>query len=322
MPNLYPEITPYTTFRLPVGQGHTLHVEVSGNPKGTPVVFLHGGPGAGLPTNYRRFFHPDLYHIIGFDQRGCGQSQPFADLKNNTIEDLIADIEQIRQHLGISTWLVFGGSWGATLALVYAIRHTANVMGLILRGTFLARQQDIDWFLHPEGGAANLFPEQYQQFAANTEFADSSQAICERYYEIFKHADEISQAHALKSWYSWEERISKLVLPNPSNIDTHHFHLVKSLAMLECHYISNQCFIPENYILNNVSQLAALPVTIVHGRYDVICKMSAAYALHTSLPNSVLQIVPDAGHSTAEIGIAKALCKATDDFARFQRDNK
>lgn len=320
MPNLYPEIAPYTTLRLPVGQANVLHVELAGNPKGIPVLFLHGGPGAGLPTNYRRFFHPDKYHIVGFDQRGCGKSEPFAQLENNSTEHLVADIEQIRQHLGISTWLVFGGSWGATLALVYAIQHRVNVMGIILRGTFLARQQDVDWFMHPQGGAANMFPEHYRLFAENVGFPKSSNDICEAYYEIFKTADEITQAHALKSWYAWEERISKLVLPYPSSIETHHFHFVKSLALLECHYLRHQCFIEENYILDNISQLAEIPATIVHGRYDAICKMEAAYALHQQWPNSVLQIVPDAGHSTAENGIVKALCKATDDFAKFQRD--
>ena len=304
---------------LDVGQGHSLYFELSGNPKGMPVLFLHGGPGAGLPANYRRFFNPEHYWIIGFDQRGCGKSKPFASLEANTTDHLVADIEQIRHYLGISTWLIFGGSWGSTLGLVYAIQHSEAVIGLILRGAFLAREQDTEWFLCPNGGAANVFPEQYQHFAQYAREVRSPQAICDQYYDIFNHSNELQQAKALKAWYSWEERISRLVLPQTSRIDADQFHLVKSLALLECHYLKHQCFIPENYILDNLNVLADIPGTIIHGRYDMICKLEAAHSLHKGWRNSELRIVPDAGHSTLEPGVAKALCQATEQFARFMR---
>lgn len=304
---------------LDVGQGHSVYFELSGNPKGTPVLFLHGGPGAGLPANYRRFFNPEHYWIIGFDQRGCGKSKPFASLEHNTTEHLVADIEQIRQFLGISTWLIFGGSWGSTLGLVYAIQHSQSVLGLILRGTFLAREQDTEWFLCPNGGAANLFPEQYQQFSLHAGEARSPQAICDAYYDIFNQANELRQAQALKAWYAWEERISRLVLPQASRIDATQFHLVKSLALLECHYLKHHCFIDENYILDNIHKISDIPATIVHGRYDMICKLEAAYSLHQRWRNSELRIIPDAGHSTLESGLMSALCQATEQFARFIR---
>lgn len=319
MPNLYPPQRPYHTEMLSVGDGHHINLELSGNPKGTPALFIHGGPGAGLPDNYRRFFDPEKYLIIGFDQRGCGKSTPFAGLKHNTTADLVNDIEQIRQHLGISAWLLFGGSWGSTLALVYAIQHSHYILGVILRGTFLAREQDRDWFLCPSGGAASLFPEDYQKFAAYSGGAESADDICANYYKVFKHADELTQALALKAWYGWEERISRLVLPQASAIEEHHFHAVKSLALLECHYLKNHCFIAENYILENIEAIADLPGTIVHGRYDLICKSEGAFSLHHKWHNSRLQIVPDAGHSTSEKGIMHALCKATEEFARFAR---
>ncbi|WP_100658653.1 prolyl aminopeptidase [Alteromonas flava] len=317
MPNLYPDLAPYQTTTLDVGDEHTLFVEMSGNPNGIPVLFIHGGPGAGLNPIYRRFFNPEHYHIIGFDQRGCGKSVPFAALHANTTDHLVADIEQIRQFLGISSWLVFGGSWGSTLALVYSIRFPQHVSGLILRGTFLARQQDIDWFLRPDCGAASVYPEAYAEFAKPVDFAATSEDICNRYYSIFNTADEVTQAHALQAWYSWEERISKLVLPYPNVLVHQHFHLVKSLALLECHYLKHQCFIPENYILDNIANIAHIPATIIHGRYDMICKAEAAYALHQQWENSQLLYVPDAGHSTSEEGIANALRKATDEFYKY-----
>ena len=317
MPNLYPELQPYHTELIDVGDGHQIYLELNGNPKGIPVLFVHGGPGAGLSPNYRRFFDPQDYFIVGFEQRGCGRSTPFADLTSNTTSHLIEDIEQIRQHLGISTWLLFGGSWGSTLALLYAMRFPHTVKGFILRGTFLARQEDVDWFLKPDGGAANLFPEYYRKFSQFTDNATSSQAICDAYYTIFSEADELTQAHALSAWFGWEERLSRLVLPYANSLSQQHFHFIKSLALLECHYLKHQCFIDDNYILENIAQICHLPATIIHGRYDMICKAEAAHTLHLAWPNSVLQIVPDAGHSTSEKGIIEALVKATRQFANF-----
>lgn len=318
MPNLFPELQAYHTERIDVGEGHQIYLELNGNPKGIPVLFVHGGPGAGLSANYRRFFDPERFLIIGFDQRGCGRSTPFASLTANTTEHLIEDIEQIRQHLGISTWLLFGGSWGSTLALLFAIKYPQTVRGFILRGTFLARQQDADWFLCPDGGAANLFPDHYKKFYQYAGDGETSQSICDSYYTIFDQADELTQAHALSAWFGWEERISRLVLPYTNNANTHqNFNFVKSLALLECHYLKHQCFIDENYILANLGKITHLPATIIHGRYDLVCKAEAAYSLHSNWQNSVLQIVPDAGHSTSEPAIAEALVRATQQFADF-----
>ncbi|MBT0587701.1 prolyl aminopeptidase [Alteromonas oceanisediminis] len=322
MPKLFPSLTPFSTEQLSVDQRHTLYLELSGNPDGIPVLYIHGGPGAGLSLSYRSLFDPERYLIIGFDQRGCGKSQPFADLNDNTTDDLVEDIEKIRHYLGISTWLLFGGSWGSTLALVYAIRYPAHVSGLILRGTFLARAQDTAWFLSASGGAASLFPEHYRAFTQLLTDTQDSEQVCEQFYQLFTHADQIKQTQALRLWFSWEERLSRLTLPFPMHISQRDFHFVKSLALLECHYLRHRCFLPENYILENLHHITHLPATIIHGRYDMICKMEAAYSLHQRWHNSTLQIIPDAGHSLSETGISAALVQATQDFAAFLQANQ
>lgn len=318
MPHLFPEIKPYHIEKLNVGHGQQIYIELTGNPKGIPVLFIHGGPGAGLSVNYQRFFDPERFLIIGFDQRGCGKSEPFADISANTTEHLIEDIEHIRQYLGISTWLLFGGSWGSSLALLVAIKYPKTIRALILRGIFLARQQDTDWFLSPDGGPANLFPDSYKNFYQYAGGELTGQAICNAYYAIFEQADEVTQAHALNAWFGWEERISRLVTTESNRPrSAQNFNRIKSLALLECHYLKHQCFIDENYILNNVDKIAHIPTTIIHGRYDLVCKAEAAYSLHSSLPNSVLHILPEAGHSASEPGIAGALVRATQQFADF-----
>jgi proline iminopeptidase len=303
------------SFKLPVTDGHTLHIERAGNPDGIPVLFLHGGPGAGINGNYQWPFNLEDYNVVAFDQRGCGQSQPFGGLEHNSTEHLVADIEAIRQHLNISSWCVFGGSWGATLALVYAIAHPARVRHLMLRGIFLARQQDFDWFLHPNSGAAQVYPDAYQNFKAQVSQYQSSSDITDAYYKLFASDDENIAQKALSAWFNWEGAISKL-LPdaNPSS-DVASSQQVKSLALLECHYLKHQCFIEENYILANAQKLHAIPIDIVHGRYDMVCAVSSAYELHRALPQSTLSIIDNAGHSASEQGIRKQLVKITADAA-------
>ncbi|MEW9798849.1 prolyl aminopeptidase [Alteromonas sp. CYL-A6] len=320
MKRLYPDTGTFHTGMLDTGDGHALHYEQSGNPDGIPVLFIHGGPGAGLAPNYRRFFDTSKYHVIGFEQRGCGRSTPFGSLENNTTGHLISDISLLRRHLNINHWVIFGGSWGATLAILATLDAPDTVSGVILRGVFLGRQEDRDWFLAPEGGAAALFPDHYAQFIEGIPAPLTSDNVCSWYHDAFedKHND-VHRLAALKRWYVWEERLSRLTLPPGTGDVTAHYpvQLMTSLARLECHYLGHRCFIPENVILENIHRVAHIPCTIVQGRYDVICKMEAAYSLHKAWSNSQLQIIPDAGHSTSEPGIAYALCRASRDMARF-----
>lgn len=324
MKRLYPDSTSFNNGKLNTDDGHTLYYEQSGNPDGIAVLFIHGGPGAGLAPSYTRFFDANRYHIIGFEQRGCGRSTPFGSLKNNTTQHLLDDIQRLRTHLGIEKWVVFGGSWGATLALLTAIDKPEVVAGLILRGVFLGRQEDRDWFLSPSGGAAQLFPDHYAAFTSDIATA-TSETVCNWYQQAFSDtSNDVKRLAALKRWYLWEERLSRLTLPPGTGDVTAHYpvQLMTSLAMLECHYLTNRCFIEENFILDNIQRITHIPGTIVQGRYDVICKMQAAYALHQAWQNSELQIVPDAGHSTSEPGIGFALCRATRDMARFLREQQ
>jgi len=315
---LYPDIEPNSTHTLPVTGGHTLYYELSGNPDGIPVIFLHGGPGGGLPKGYQRFFDPNLYHIIGYDQRGCGNSTPHGEIENNTTADLLHDIAALKKHLGIDQWVVFGGSWGSTLALLTAIDDPTSILAVVLRGTFLARQFDFDWFLAPDGGAANLFPDYYQYLLEPVGHKPNTHALCSAFFEQINDTNEIRRANAIRAWYQWEERLSRLSLPaNYSSAYHAPLKEMTSMALLECHYILNNCFIEEDFILNNIDKIATIPGIIVHGRYDAICCTSGAYELHKQWPNSQLTIVPNAGHSTAEPGIATALSQATRQVAKF-----
>ncbi len=318
----YPTAERFTSAYLTVADGHRLYYEQSGNAKGIPVLFVHGGPGAGLCENYRNFFNPELYHIIGVEQRGCGRSTPFCGLDNNHTQALVADIAQLRTFLGIDRWLLFGGSWGATLALLSALDNPNAVLGLILRGTFLGRSADIAWFLEANAGPARLFPDAYQHFVEGIPQPHTATHICEHYYRWLQAEDEITRFHASKRWYQWEERLSQLVLPHGISEHTHHsaLNVMTSLALMECHYILHKCFIEENHILSQMSRLGKIPATLVHGRYDMICPLDNAFALHQAWPSSQLQIIPDAGHSMSEPAIAAALCRATSDMAKFLSD--
>lgn len=319
MSDLYPITSPYTHYRLSASRLHSIYIEETGNPNGIPVLFIHGGPGGGISANYSAMFNPDVYRIIAFDQRGAGQSTPLAETRDNTTEDLLADIEMIRQHCLVEKWLLFGGSWGATLALLAAIKAPETVLGLVLRGVFLARQEDIDWFISPNGGAAQLYPEHYEAFTQDmpVDKSTSTQTVCKLFEERFSQKNRFLQTDALRAWYNWEERISRIQHPYGDPVTNYDLAQVSSLSSLECHYLKHNCFISENYILKHVDVLSELPVYIVHGRYDMICKLEASYLLQRSLPNSTLQIVADAGHSTSEPSIASALKDATDLMAKL-----
>lgn len=311
---LYPEIQPYATHQLAVDAPHVLHVEECGNPAGIPVVFLHGGPGAGFQPWNRRFFDPEQYRIVLFDQRGSGRSTPHAMLEGNTTQALVADIERLREFLNIDRWLVFGGSWGSTLGLAYAEAHPERVTGLILRGIFLCRDQDLRWFY--QDGASHIFPdawEEYERVIPKAEREDFMRA----YYKRLTGTDEIARMAAAKAWSVWEGMCSTLK-PNTSVVD--HFadpHTALSLARIECHYFVNNTFMRPNQLLDDAHKLKDIPGVIVHGRYDMVCPLDNAFALHKAWPQSELYVIRDAGHSAAEPGIVDALVKATRDFAHL-----
>lgn len=312
MQGFYPEIQPYVRHTLAVDEPHQLYIEESGNPQGIPVVFLHGGPGAGCEPFQRRFFDPRRYRIVLFDQRGCGKSTPHAELSSNTTQGLVADIERIRTHLGIERWLVFGGSWGSTLGLVYAETHPERVLGLVLRGIFLCRPRDIHWFY--QDGASFVFPDYWQDFLTPIPLAERDNMVA-AYYARLTGDDEITRMAAAKAWSLWEGRTATL-LPRQSVID--HFanpFTALSLARIECHYFMHDSFLQPGQILAQADRLKGIPGVIVHGRYDVVCPVEQAFALHRAWPEAQLDIVADAGHSATEPGIVAALVRATDAFA-------
>ncbi|GAA0854518.1 prolyl aminopeptidase [Aliiglaciecola litoralis] len=317
MGHCYPPLRPYTSETIDVSDGHRLYLEQSGNPKGIPVLYLHGGPGAGLSDNYRSFFDPNLYWIIGFDQRGCGKSTPFASLKHNTTQKLVDDMEVIRKHLGVTNWMLCGGSWGTTLALSYAIKYPKCVSAIVLRGVFLARQQDLDWFIGPQGGAAQVFPEHYQSFIEVLHDQPKSLSVTDAFYDIFLNGDELTQMHAARSWCLWEERISQMNTSIQEHDLAKNLHRAVSLARLECHYMKHQCFLEEDFILKNAHRFSAIPGTIIHGRYDMVCKLENAYALSQAWREGQLLIVPEAAHSASDPKISEAICHATDAMAKF-----
>lgn len=315
MQSLYPAIKPYAIHQLAVDDLHTLYVEESGNPKGTPVLFLHGGPGAGCDPDHRRFFDPTAYRIILFDQRGAGQSIPHAALEKNTTQLLVADMEAIRNHLGIERWVLFGGSWGSTLALVYAETYPQRVLNMVLRGIFLCRTIDLDWFYKP-GGANRVFPEEWEAFISHLPLKEQSN-ILENYYQRLTGKDEVAKMAAAKAWSRWEG-VCLTLQPNP-NVVNHltNPHVAMSMACIEAHYFMNDIFLEENHILNNASRLADIPGVIVHGRYDMVCPLDNAYALKKVWPKAELEIVRDAGHSAFEPGMTHALVTATNTIAGY-----
>ncbi len=312
MKTLYPPIEPHRVETLAVDDIHRLHVETCGNAGGLPVVFLHGGPGSGCEPWHRRFFDPARYRIVLFDQRGCGHSRPHAALEGNTTAHLVADMERIREHLGIDRWVVFGGSWGSTLALAYAEAHPERVLGLVLRGIFLCRPRDIRWFY--QDGAGRLFPDYWDDYLAPISEAERDDMVA-AYYGRLTGQDEVARMAAAKAWSEWEGRTATL-LPNPSVVA--HFqdpHVALSLARIECHYFMNDAFLEPDQLLRDAHRLTDIPGTIVHGRYDVVCPLDQAHALHRVWPRAGFEIIADAGHSAGEPGIVDALVRATDALA-------
>ncbi|WP_286788299.1 MULTISPECIES: prolyl aminopeptidase [unclassified Pseudomonas] len=311
MHSLYPEIKPYARHTLAVDDPHVLYLDESGSPDGLPVLFIHGGPGAGCDALSRRFFDPGLYRIVTFDQRGCGRSTPYASLERNTTWDLVADMERIREHLGIEKWVLFGGSWGSTLALAYAQTHPDRIHALILRGIFLCRPEDFHWFY--QDGASRLFPDYWQDYLAPIPEQERGN-LMQAYYKRLSCPDEIAQMGAARAWSCWEGRTATL-RPNPDVVERFSEHAL-SIARIECHYFVNDAFLEPNQLIRDMPKIAHIPGVIVHGRYDVVCPLDNAWALHKAWSNSELQIVRDAGHAGGEPGICDALVRATDAMAR------
>lgn len=308
----YPPIAPYHNGNLPVSPIHTLYYEQCGNPDGQPVVFLHGGPGGGLMPLYRQMFDPDRYRIVLFDQRGCGRSTPHAELRENTTQDLVADIETLRQHLGIDRWFVFGGSWGSTLALAYAQSHPDRCRGLILRGIFLLRRQEIQWFY--QEGASNLFPDAWEAYLEPIPAAERGDLV-KAYYQRLTSDDPQVRAQAAQAWSVWEGSTSKLMVDPDIQSRFSAAAFADAFARIECHYfIHGGFFESDDQLLRQCDRIRAIPTVIVQGRYDVVCPMRSAWDLHRVFPEAELIVVPDAGHSMTEPGIMTALLDATDRF--------
>jgi len=308
MNEFYPEIAPYNDFLLNVDAQHQLYVEECGNPEGQAVVFLHGGPGGGCSTNDRRFFDPEKYHIILFDQRGCGRSLPHGCLENNETDFLVADIEKIRENLGIDCWHVFGGSWGSTLALVYAQAHPDKVRSLVLRGIFLGREQDTDWAFSG-GGAIRIFPDFWQEYL--DVLPKGAKPGVKTAYDIMTGDDKALALKVAKAWSTWEIRCCTLI-PNQSFVDAATAdESAWTLARHESHFMINRCFLSENQILANTDKIKDIPTTIVHGRFDIVCPFDNAWQLHQKLPHSTLITSEASGHASIETNTKHHLIEAT-----------
>jgi proline iminopeptidase len=312
--SLYPDIQPFDSGTLSVSPLHTLYYEQSGNPNGKPVVFLHGGPGGGTNPKCRRFFDPAIYRIVLFDQRGCGKSTPHAELTDNTTWDLVADIERMRTHLSIDRWQVFGGSWGSTLALAYAQTHPDKVTELVLRGIFLLRRSELEWFY--QQGCNALYAdawETYRDAIPEVERADMMSA----YYRRLTSPDAATRIAAARAWSVWEGATSFLWQDRTHIASSGENEFALAFARIECHYFVNGGFLEhDNQLLRNVERIRDIPAIIVQGRYDVVCPMRSAWDLHRAWPEADLKIVQDAGHSAFEPGIMHELLEATDQFGR------
>lgn len=319
MPNLnskelYPEIEPYKKSFIKGDDIHTIYVEESGNPNGQPILFLHGGPGGGTGPKQRRFFDPNHYRIILFDQRGCGKSLPLGETSNNTTKHLVNDVDLIRKELNIKQWILFGGSWGSTLALAYAVDHPEMVQGLILRGVFLSRQHELDWFLKD---VDIFFPELHQNLLGHIPNTNKNNLL-EKYTELVFSKNKECAHKAAVAWNQFEGSILKLMPPTASNENSevdYDFELAR--AKVQIHYINHNCFVNGEEILKKSKVLKNKPVSIIQGRYDMVCPPKSAHELHQMIPNSKLMMIPDAGHSASETGTLSALLDATEEFKRI-----
>lgn len=307
---LYPAIEPFHTGMLPVSDRHTLYFEQVGNPAGRPIVFLHGGPGGGVNPSYRRYFDPRRWHIILFDQRGCGRSTPFAETRDNTTWDLVADIERLREHLELDRWAVFGGSWGSTLALTWATSHPDRCTALFLRGIFLLRRKEIQWFY--QEGCSRLFPDLWEEYLAPIP-AEERHDLVAAYHRRLQSDDPVQRREAARAWSRWEGATSKLQV-DPAAVEAFGSErFADAFARIESHYFANRGFFDrDDYLLQQAHRIRHIPTVIVHGRYDVICPVQNAWDLHRELPDADLHIIPDAGHSLSEPGITQKLIEYTD----------
>jgi proline iminopeptidase len=312
MRDLYPAIEPYNQGKLKVSELHTIHYEESGNPQGKPVIFLHGGPGGGIAPVYRQYFDPQQWRIVIFDQRGCGQSTPYAELRENTTWDLVQDIEQLRQKLQIDKWVVFGGSWGSTLALAYAQTHPERCKGLILRGIFLLRSSEIRWFY--QAGANHLYPDAWQEYLKPIPLEERHDLLA-AYHQRLTSEDPEIRLEAARAWSVWEASTSKLIPSKVSQASFARSEFAEAFARIECHYFVNRGFFErENQLLENIERIRHLPGVIVQGRYDVVCPMISAWELHQAWQSAEFIVIDDAGHSVSEPGIKDALIRASDRF--------
>ncbi|MDE2515092.1 MAG: prolyl aminopeptidase [Rhodospirillales bacterium] len=310
--DLFPEIGPYQTGYLPVGDGHVIYWEQVGNPRGKPVLFLHGGPGAGAGAVHRRFFDPDFWRVVIFDQRGAGRSRPLGNLENNTTDDLVSDIETLRRHLGVERFLLFGGSWGSTLALAYAETHPARVAALILRGVYTVTKAELRWYY--QFGVSEMFPDKWERFQAPIPEAERGDMIG-AYRKRLTGPDRAAQIAAAKAWSLWEGETITL-LPDPAFTAQHgDDHFALAFARLENHYFVHDCWLEEGQLLRDAHRLRAIPGAIVHGRYDMPCPARYAWALHKAWPEAEFHLIEGAGHAYSEPGILDRLIRATDRFA-------
>jgi len=312
---LFPPRRPFRQGHLRVSPLHTLYFEECGNPHGKPIVFLHGGPGGGIDSVHRRYFDPAKWRIVLFDQRGCGKSRPHAELRDNTTWDLVADIERLREHLGIERWVVFGGSWGSTLALAYSQTHPKRVKGLVLRGIFLLRRSELEWFY--QEGASHIFPDAWEHYLEPIpprERGDMMRA----YYTRLTSRSRAVRLRAARAWSIWEASTSKLH-QDPALVKKFAGgRFAEQFARIEAHYFVNRGFLKtDDQLLRGVSRIRNIPAVIVQGRYDVVCPIRSAWDLHRAWPEAKLIVVPDAGHSMSEPGIRRALLAETDRMAQL-----
>lgn len=311
-PQLFPEIEPYRSFYFRVSPRHEIYVEEAGHPEGQPVLFLHGGPGAGFGPKHRQLFDPKHFRIILFDQRGAGKSRPHAELEENTTWDLVSDIEKLRVHLGVKKWMVFGGSWGSTLSLAYAETHPESVSHLVLRGIFLCRKSEIEWFY--QQGAHWIFPDAWAKYLEPIPVEERGDLV-RAFYKRLTSTDEATRLDAAKAWSGWEGATVHLQPDEATFLKFTSDHMAVSLARIECHYFVNGCwFRSDNQLIEDVGRIRHIPTVIVHGRYDVVCPVKNAFDLHAAWPEAELQIIPDAGHAFDEPGIQRALMAAVEKF--------
>lgn len=311
---LYPPIEPFDSGHLDVGDGHRVWFERCGDPHGKPVVFLHGGPGAGLSPEHRRFFDPARYHIVLFDQRGAGKSTPHASLDHNTTWDLVADVERLRAHVGIDRWMVFGGSWGSTLALAYAEAHPERVSELVLRGVFLGRPWEVAWAYRADG-VGRVFPDAWERFVAPVPVGERGDLVG-AYRRLLASDDEATRVGAARAWSVWETELSHIVASPEDIAEAEVDDDAVSVSKIEIHYFDHGCFLRgEDQLLDDVGRIRHIPAVIVQGRHDLVCPMQSAWELARAWPEADLQIIGDAGHSAFEPAITRALVAATDRFA-------